>query len=192
MILKRVGGPAEEPLLLGEVKEHLRITSDEENTLLEGYLAAARELAEMQSRRTFVTQTFDLSLVAWPQCNALTLPQPPLQSVTSITYIDSNGVTQTLSSADYLVDAASEPGRVILGYGKSWPSATLRPGPAITVRFVAGYGNAMQVPQIYKQALLLLVGHFYENREAVTANTRPLQRVPLAVATLLGVNRGGW
>lgn len=66
-----------------------------------------------------------------------------------------------------MVDAASEPGRVWLNYGKTWPTVSLRPGPAITVRYVAGYGAAVDVPMQYKQAMLLMIGHFYENREEI-------------------------
>lgn len=193
MILRVVTPPASEPVTLAEAKVHLRIDTSDEDTLVNGYIVAARQMCELESRRAFVTQTWDLSLEAWPEEGEIVLPRPPLQSVSSVTYVDSTGAPQTFASGDYLVDVASEPGRVILGYGKSWPSATLRPGPSIVVRFVAGYGAAGAVPQMYKQAILLMVGHYFENREAVFAvpniSATPLP-LPLAVQSLLAIERG--
>lgn len=191
MILRVVTAPASEPVTLAEAKVHLRIDTSDEDTLVNGYIAAARQMCELESRRAFVTQTWELSLEAWPEADRLVLPRPPLQSVSSITYVDSNGATQTFSSGDYLVDVASEPGRVILGYGKSWPSATLQPGPSIAVRFVVGYGVAGTVPQMYKQAILLMVGHYFENRENVIIAPGLTPTVlPDAVRSLLGIDRG--
>lgn len=193
MILTEIVAPTEEPLSLPEIKLHLRIDSTDEDLLLNSYAVAARIYAEMFARRAFVVQTLELALDGWPSCDHIVLPRPPLQSVTSVKYVDSDGNTQTMASGDYIVDTASEPGRVLLGYGKSWPSATLQPGPAIKVRYVAGYGGSVAVPQIYKQAMLLLIGHYYENREAVVApEGGRLQEVPMAVQSLLLIDRGGF
>jgi len=191
MILKLVTAPVAEPITTAEAKTHLRIDGSDEDTLIDTYIMAARQLCEMEARRAFVTQTFDLFLEQWPASDEIMLPRPPLQSVTSITYTDSNGNAQTMPSADYLVDTASEPGRVVLSYGGTWPSATLRPGPAITVRFVAGYGLAAAVPAMYKQAIKLLVGHWYENREQVVlAPGLGAAQLPMGVKALLMVDRG--
>jgi uncharacterized phiE125 gp8 family phage protein len=73
-----------------------------------------------------------------------------------------------MDTADYFVDDKSEPGRVALAYNKSWPTLSLRPTNAVVVQFTAGYGDAADdVPQRVKQAMLLLIGHWYEHREAV-------------------------
>lgn len=192
MILTVITAPTEEPVSLPEIEGHLRITSDDEKLVVTGYALAARQLAEMWSRRALITQTLEAALECWPNSDRIQLPRPPLQAVSWVKYVDSSGVTQTMSAADYVVDTASEPGGVILGYGKSWPSATLRPGPSITVRYTAGYGTASQVPAIYKQAILLMIGHFYENREEVTPGNVRLQQMPLAARVLLTVDRGSW
>lgn len=192
MILNVITAPTEEPVSLPEIKDHLRITSEEEHLLLNGYALAARQLVEMWSRRALITQTLELALECWPNCDRIALPGPPLQAVSWVKYVDSSGVTQTMSAADYVVDTAGQPGGVILGYGKSWPSATLRPGPAITVRYTAGYGTASQVPAIYKQAILLIIGHFYENREEVAPGNVRLQQIPLAARMLLTIDRGAF
>jgi len=94
------------------------------------------------------------------------LPMPPLQSVTSLKYIDDAGVEQTMPTADYVVDAQHMIGRIRPAHGTQWPS-TLDDEGAVRITFVAGYGAAGAVPQPIKQAILLLVGHWWINREAV-------------------------
>lgn len=192
MILKLATAPAAEPVSLAEAKAHLRVDVTDDDTYISALIAAARQACEQIARRSFVTQTWDLSLTCWPEENYIELPRPPLSSVSSITYVDSGGTTQTMSAGDYVVDTASEPGRVWLGYGKTWPSSTFRPGPAITVRFVAGYGNEAAVPKQYKQALLLLIGHYYENREEVQVQGAVAVQMPKAAEWLLLMDRGSF
>ena len=93
-----------------------------------------------------------------------------------------------MDDGDYIVDISSEPGRVVLAYGKSWPSTTLQPANGICIEFDAGYGDAAaDVPAAVKQAMLLLIGHLYENREAVTDKSTVV--LPMAVESLLWKNR---
>lgn len=182
--------PAAEPISTAEIKAHLRIDGSDEDTLLDGYVAAARIQCELEARRAFVTQTLQLRLEAWPTGDRIALPRPPLQSVTSIAYIDSNGAGATMDAGDYIVDANGQPGQIILAYGSTWPSVTLRPGPSITITYVAGYGAAAAVPQTYRQAIQLLAGHYYENREAVTVGQGYTSAIlPMAVSSLLMTDR---
>lgn len=193
MNIRLVTAPAEEPVTLDEAKDHLRVDGTDEDALIMGYIKAARRQCELISRRAFVTQTWELALEGWPNCGYLVLGNPPLQSVVSVTYIDSAGVTHTMTSGDYVVDTLSEPGRLLLGYGKVWPTVTLQPGPAIRVRYVAGYGMPVAVPETYKQAIKLLIGHYYENREAIVIQAGAVAtQVPMAVDALLMTERGGW
>lgn len=192
MNLTLITPPAIEPVSLDEAKLHLRVDGQDEDDLLSAYLTAAREVCELESRRAFITQTWEMALESWPVHPWIELLRPPLQSVLSVKYTDSLGAEQTMASDDYLVGPATTPGRIWLGYGKSWPSTTLQPGAAIRVRYVAGYGDdAASVPQRYRQAILLLLGHYYENREAVTAQVRfNLAPIPLGVRSLLMLDRG--
>lgn len=193
MILRVTTQPAVEPLTVSEVKTHLKIDVSAEDTLLAGYLTAARMQCELEARRAFVTQTLQLKLEAWPWGEEICLPRPPLQSVTSVVYVDSDGNSHTVSAADYIVDTASEPGRLILAYGLGWPGATLQPGPAITITYVAGYGAAADVPATYKQAILLAVGHFYENREQIIVQAGvTVAQLPWGVSALLMTDRGNF
>lgn len=146
MILQVTTAPAEEPVTLEEIKAHLKVDVDSEDDLLTMYLAAARQLCELEARRAFVTQTLQLKLEGWPWGEEIHLPRPPLQSVTGVVYVDTDGNSHTMSASEYTVDTASEPGRIILAYGAGWPGASLRPGPAITITYVAGYGDAEDVP----------------------------------------------
>lgn len=190
MALKLVTAPTGEPVTLTEAKAHLRVDGSEEDSLISSLIAAARRWCEGYQNRAYVTQTWDLVLDAWPAApepDRIRIPLPPLQSVASVKYTDKDGVQTTMPAADYLVDLASQPGRLVLAYGKSWPTATLRPAAAIEIRFTAGYGAAAAVPETAKQAIKLLVGHLYEHREA--ASVDEIREVPFAVKALLGLER---
>jgi len=136
-----------------------------------------------------VTQTLKLSFDRWPADGYFQLMRPPLASVTHVKYYDSTGVLNTMSSGEYVVDAAL--GRVWLANDAAWPSATLRVGMPVEITFVAGYGDAEAVPQRYKQAMLLLVGNWHENREQAVVGSA-INQLPFAVETLLRTGRGAW
>ena len=138
MAVKLITPPIVEPVTLQQLKDHLRITHDDEDTILETYLKAARMYAETTlCWRAFIEQ--ELELVKDSFSRQIKLPRPPLQSVTSITYTDKDGATETVDAADYIVDTDSEPPRIVTAYGKSWPVATLYPVSAVRVRYTAGY-----------------------------------------------------
>ncbi|MBC7193870.1 head-tail connector protein [Marinobacter sp.] len=173
---------------LQEAKAHLRVDIADDDGLIAALITAAREYCEAFQRRAYVTQAWEFTLDAWPNDNEIRLPRPPLQSVTAITYRDSAGTEYTMPTTDYLVDIKSEPGRIVLAYGKVWPSLTLYPAGAISIRYVAGYGDAAAVPQRVKQAMLLLIGHWYEHREGVITGTIT-KAIEFAVEALLWQDR---
>jgi len=157
-----------------------------EDTLLSRLITAAREYCESFQNRAFITQTWYLWLDAWPV--EIKVPLPPLLSVTSIKYYDTTNAEATMTASDYYADTNSTPGRVVLAWGKTWPGTTLRPANGICVEFVCGYGaTSASVPAAVRQAMLLLIGHLYENREAVSE--KPLTQVPMAVESLLWTER---
>lgn len=176
-----ITAPAAEPLSLVEAKSHLRADGTDEDALISSLIAAAREQVQTVTRRALVTQTWSLKLDSFPAL--IEVPRPPLITVASITYVDVGGDTQTLAASRYTVDADSEPGRIVPVYGDAWPATRSVPN-AVTVQFDAGYGAAADVPQPIKQAMLLLIGHWYEHREAV--NVGNITNVmPMAVESLL-------
>ena len=185
MDLQLVAAPAVEPVSLAEAKTHCRVEISDDDSLINALITAARELCEAYTGRLFITQTWDFVRWTWPSGTIMRLPRPPLQSVTYIHYTDHDAVTSTFASSNYLVEVVGEPGRVVLLEGKSWPTVALYPAAAIWTRFVAGYGDTgSDVPGPIRQAILLLVGHWYEHREAVLTGT-VAREMPLAVQALL-------
>lgn len=162
-----ITAPAEEPLTIAQAKEHLRVTTADEDALIASLIIAARGHAESYTHRRFITQTWDWTLDAFPEW-CVELPYAPLQSVTSINYIDTAGATQLLAGSSYQADAKTDPGRLMPAYGSVWPSTRAETFNAVTIRFVCGYGLAAAVPREIKAALLLIVGHLFEHREQVS------------------------
>jgi uncharacterized phiE125 gp8 family phage protein len=190
MALTVVTAPAVEPVSLTEAKLHCRVDVSDDDNLITALIQAAREVAEAISRRALITQTWKLILDEFPATDEIVIPLPPLQSVASVTYKDQDGSSSTFSSGDYIVSTDTEPGKVVLGYGKSWPSTTLYPTGAVTVQFTAGFGDAStDVPEKYRQAMLLLIGHWYENREAIAMTGAVPKEVPFGVEALLWLDR---
>ena len=183
MGLTQTSGPAVEPLSLTDAKLHCRIDGSVENTMVTAWIQAAREYVENFTRRQLITATWAYTLDAFPA--TILVPRPPLQSVTSLAYVDSNGDTQTLTeNTDFVKNTGRVIGQVYPAYGESWPATRWYP-QAVTLTYVAGYGDAASdVPQAIVAAIKLLVAHWYENREAVVVGTITAQ-VPIAVESLL-------
>lgn len=204
--------PIAEPVTLTEVHSQCRIdpgyTGDD--TLLEMYITAARQWAEKYMNRAIYNQTWTRTLDHfplwwspngtvnpnyrndWPYYsdfwNRITIdvPLPKTQAVESITYVDMNGVTQTLAASDYVVDLTSTPSRIVPAQGTYWPSEmTYIPG-SVVITFVAGsYGDGVTLescPSTIKMAILLLISHWYEHR---VASEGTLAAIPFGVESLL-------
>ena len=186
--LTLVTAPAAEPVSLTQAKAHLRVDHTSDDTLITEHITAARLQAEHTTKRQLITATYDLWLNTFPRGSQLVLPKPALQSVTTLKYTDYAGAETTWASSNYHVDATRVHGSLVLAYGISWPSVTLRTVNGIAVRFVAGYGAAADVPQDIKNAMLLLIGHYYENREGVVGTpgvTLNPHELPMGVLALL-------
>jgi len=166
MGLTLTSAPASEPVSTSEAKAHLRVDTPDEDTYIGTLVAAARTWVEQVTRRALITQTFTLKRDDfWRGWCSLHVPRPPLQSVSSIQYVDADGNTQTWASSNYEVDTSSTPGRIVLADGVSFPT-TADQVNAATVTFVAGYGAASAIPADLVHAVKLKVGSLYWNREA--------------------------
>jgi len=191
MSLRLVTAPASEPIDLEfDAKPHLRVDFADDDFYISGLITAAREHVEKtELSSALITQTWELVLDAWPGVE-LRLPKPPLQSVTSIKYTDIDGNESTLAAATYLVDGDSWPGRLVLRDGQSWPSVTLREIGGVVIRFVAGYGDADDVPTPIRQAMQLILSDWYENREnTLIMPGVSLPQLPFAARQLLASYR---
>jgi uncharacterized phiE125 gp8 family phage protein len=174
--LELVTPPVSEPVSLAEMKQHARISREDEDSVISAFVTAARQYSETFLRRQLMPATWRMSLDGFP-VGDIKVPLPPLQSVTSITYVDGNGTTQTVAPDTYYVDTASQPGRI--APETCCPTTRNQPG-AVTVTFVAGYDS---VPETINTAIKMLAAHYYEHREAV--NEGGLSEVPMAVESLL-------
>jgi len=160
-----------------------------EDDLLTAIIESARRDCELFQNRSYVTQTWELWLDEFPDEYFIELPMPPVQSVTSVKYYNTNDTEAEFSSDYYYVDTKGEPGRVVLNFGESWPSTTLRPGNGVCITYDAGYGDAgSDVPENIRRAILLLIGHYYENREAVTVGQGG-NKLPMGIETILWKER---
>jgi uncharacterized phiE125 gp8 family phage protein len=192
MPLTLITAPQVEPLSLDEAKQQVQQTSNVDDALIRSiWIPAVRERGEIATRRAFIRQVWSLVLDAFPACDWIEIPKPPLITVDAFTYLDADGVTQTLvAGTDYVVTAPMGPrcarGRVALMPGKSWPVAQARIG-AVQIQFTCGYGAvSSSVPSALKAAMLLDLGRLYANREeAVLSNWSAVELPGGAKATYL-------
>jgi len=191
--LKRLTPPASEPITLAEAKQHLRVDTDSDDSYITALITCAREFCEDYLDRTLMTTQWQMKMDNFPQ--EIGVPKPPMISsgtatVVSVTYVaNSLGGTATLSSSQYRVDRDSTPGALRPLYGGSWPSH-LSDENSLTVTWWAGYGNSPEdVPRIVRHAMLMLVGTWYERRQAVDSVSAA--ELPIGAKALLDFARWG-
>ena len=176
---------ATEPVTLTEAKLHLKVDCTDDDTYITTLIIVARKHAELFQNRSYITQTLELRMDGFPQF-LIELPRPPSISVTSIKYIDSAGDTQTLDASKYTTDFNSYVARIVPAFNETWP-ITRQVIDSVTIEYVAGYGAAAAVPETIKQAMLLLIGVWYENREPITDST--VMEIPYTVSALLNMEK---
>jgi len=164
-IARVTASPAQEPVSVAEAKAHLRIDSGDEDGVIEGLVKAAREMIESDAEISLLPQTLTWYIDAFPAWE-ICLRRPPVNSITSITYLDQDGTSQTLAASEYRFDGYSKPARITPAYNEEWPD-TYQVNNAVTIVAAGGYTSVSEVPQLAKQAIHMLVGHWFRNREAV-------------------------
>jgi len=189
MNLILIEGPELEPVSLEEAKLHLRVDGTEEDALISALISTAREFCESFTGRSLALQTFEyISGPFLSSIGIIKLPMPPLIELVYFKYLNTNGEEITLiEDSGFYVVKSLEPAVLCLKLATGWPlDLSYRPD-AVKIRFKAGYS---EVPKSIKQAMLLLIGHFYEHREAVnigggTVGGGEIKELPLAVSSLL-------
>lgn len=185
--LTLVTGPTVEVVTRAQVKSHAKIDTTADDAHLDDFLIpAARKHLESVYNLAMVNQTWDLTLDEFPNDSAtpIWVPRYPLVSITSITYVDTAGDSQTWAASNYRVDAKHRPGRVTPAYGVTWPSTRDQTGAA-TVRFVAGHGTtADDVPEVLRLSVMVYVAHLYAFREPIITGTI-VADIPMHVAALM-------
>jgi uncharacterized phiE125 gp8 family phage protein len=213
MQIRVITPPTDEPVTELEVWRHLRLdtaydspapSTVPEADMIAAWLSAAREHAEAFTGLSLAPQTLEVVYDTFPICtpwplrsqyrfDRMDLPRGPVQSVTSVTYIDTSNAVQTLDSTVYQIQHDENFAWLSLAWGKVWPGTLGVPG-AVTVRYVAGFSLPGDSPQTYpfpasiRAALLLLLANWHENREAVVIG-QPAQELPLGVQALLNPHR---
>lgn len=173
--------PATQAIPTVDLRVHLRATSDaSEDALIVAQLMAAQEFCQHYTGKAIGSQTLELALDAFPD-GPIELPFAPVTGVTSVKYLDLLGVEQTLSNTLYVVDDYGVQHWLVPMAGTEWPE-TQDAANAVKVRYVAG-----SIPAAVNAALLMMVGHLYENRES----TAPidLRELPMGVKALLDTCR---
>jgi uncharacterized phiE125 gp8 family phage protein len=209
MALQLVTPPANQPVTLTETKAHLVVEHDEHDNLIDIYIAASTGAVDGPRGflgRALIDQTWDLFLDHFPGehhhdslqlrrhhhhhlTGQIEIPLPPLIGVIGVFYKDSSGAEQEFDADNYVVDTASQPGRVVLTADAAWPT-TQRAANAVRVRFRAGYigvGSSPPedaVPFPIKAAILLHVGDLYRGRETMSVGQIATQ-LPWAAEQLL-------
>ena len=204
--LKTVTEPADLPLSLNEAKAFLRLDDSfiDDDALVMAQVRAATTLAEKDTGRSLINRQLRLTRDTFGDAffneplegfsvgpyqtytsAHIDIPKPPLVSVDTFVYFLTDNTETTVPAATYFVDDQSEPGRIGLQSGQTWPSAALRPDNAVQVTFTAGYGeNGFNVPSDIREAIKLTLGHFYENRFACEGKDLP--SLPKVAQVILG------
>lgn len=171
---------------LAEAKLHLRVDFNEDDTLIQSLISAARQAAESITHRQLLSARWKLVLDSFPgpmlmgvlaeqpfslPGHAILLPKSPVQRVVEINYLDMAGSLQVMPANYYTVDTACEPARITPIFGQIWPIPLPQIG-AVSVIFDAGYESAMAVPEGIKSWIKIRVGSLYTHREEVAALSR--------------------
>ncbi len=189
-----------DPVSLAEAKKHIRVFTAADDEYIRALITMATDYAQRYQRRQYVHATWKLNLSDFPP--EIFVPLSPLSSVTSLKYIDTSDVEQTLvEDTDFVVDKNSEPGRIMPKRGTTgWPDVQDEIYIAVVLTFVAGEGadvDAIEAgPNIgrfrrVQQAIMILCAHWYEQRETevVASKGVVIEPVPLSVDALLTMDR---
>jgi uncharacterized phiE125 gp8 family phage protein len=183
------------PVSLDAARRNSRIDTTDEDQRLTELIRAASAYVQKHTDTALITQALSWKLDRFPaKTRPLYLPVWPVQSLTSVTYTDANDATQTINVGTISTRLPSRGfARIARKQWLDWPS-TLDTPDAVEIRFVAGFGDTeASVPEEFKQAILLLVSHWFENREGVLTGSAS-KEVEFAVSALIDTIRDsdGW
>lgn len=185
MTLILVAPPASEPVSRANAKAFLKVEHDDEDTLIDTLIAAARLHVEAATRRVLVAQGWRLVLDGWPPRRLIELPLSPVVSIDSVTVYDAGGNPAILDASAWVADPLSTPARLLVREAVA-PSAAFN---GIEIDFTAGYGEAAEdVPAPLAQAVLQLVAHWYEVRGDAVFGGAP-RAAPATVGALVAPYR---
>lgn len=164
--------PAAEPLTLAEAKLFLRVEHDDDDDLIGTLVRGARGHVEAKTRRALITQTWRLVLDAWPGDGRIAPILGPLRDVVAARVFDAGNVAQPADAQAFVINSAAG----VIAFTPWAVAAPGRSSAGIELDIEAGYGNAAaDVPEPLRQAVRLLLAHWYEHRGvASTEGATPL------------------
>lgn len=165
MALKLITPPSLEPVDAAYCRKHLRLDDAGMDDLISSYISAVRQTAEGFQNRAMLTQTWELSLDEFPS-SWVKLPRPPLQSLVSVTLYPEGESPVSLDLNSFQLDTVSEPGRVTLQSGYTWPNVQLREANGLVIRYVVGYSSATSIQPNEKTAIALGVVSCFQDPSA--------------------------
>ena len=173
--------PEFSPVTISEARLHLDLDDNYYDQQLDTLIKVSTRRLEQDTRRSLVTQTHVLSMDTFPSNGIIELPTAPVQSVTSVTYVDTNDATQTFT--EYTLDSNNTPSRIVLNDGESFPTVRGHYDD-VKVTYVSGYGSTVaSVDPVAKFAILMLVSHLF-NSPSVTAHGS-VNIVPIGYESLI-------
>lgn len=177
-------GPSTEPISLAGMKAYLRIDASDEEALITSLITAARLHIETHLSIATLTQSWSIFLDDWPSTSHVDIPIAPLISIELVNLYDEAGVATVLDEENYYIDTRSRVPRLLRTGSGVWLQPD-RKASGIEIQITTGYGPAADdVPQNLRQAIMILVAHWFENRELVALTDNPIM-VPETVSALL-------
>ena len=175
-------GPATTAISLAEAKAFLRVDSDydDDNAYITSLIGVATNVVEQFTRRRLITQTYNIYYDEFPPYMDLQVGN--VASVTHVKYYDTDNTLQTLDTSEYDVDIRVKPGRIYQAEDGNFPN-TYERANSVEVEFVVG-SAASDVEDAIKQAMYIVIGRYYENRQDVVMGTQ-VNELPLMVEHLL-------
>lgn len=188
-----ITAPTVSPIDVSYAKDHLKSLVDDDDVLIQSWIAAAAQYFEEQTNRQIMQATWEYWLDAFPVERKIELPHPPLMSVLSVKYVSSDGSILDFTGGSpeaplWQTKAPTGPharrGWIEPIEGQSWPTAREESG-AVRIQFLAGYGDTTgDVPDLIKAALLLLVGQLDRYRSEISDGAS-LQQLPLGLDQMI-------
>ena len=172
MDVRQITEPSDLPLTLAELRAQLRLDSDfvVDDPYIETLQRAAVDSVEAHIAGPLVSRDFEQLHECFPCGDRLVLARAPVSAIAGVFYTADGAAEAIFAASNYVADVKARPGRVVLKRAAAWPSVALEAGNAVRVQFTAGYGARADVPESAKQAIKLLVSHWYANRQAVVVN----------------------
>lgn len=181
--------PTEEPITLAEARLHLRLDAYDsppthpDDDWITRNISTARKWCEGYTGQSLAPTTLEIAMDRFP-CGSVKLPYGPVTSVGFVRYTDGDDVVQEFT--DYTFNDYVEPNELT---STDWPTAKDRTTNAVKIRYTAGFTpqgespSGIPLPEPIKSAMLLVLGHLYENRENTT--TLRTEELPMGAKALL-------